>query len=227
MRENEATIAEGGFSFRPPEWHDELESTNTFLKERQAAAPCSSGTVVAAGNQTRGRGRMGNSWISLPGRDLTFSFVWTGRGNFTDAATLPMACALGITDFLETCGVAAQCKWPNDVMCGGGKICGIITEAMSLKNGLVSLIVGVGVNVRSAAGRFSGIAQKATTIEDEVKTAFAPGALLPGALAKLQRRIRQWEAGGFKAIKPDYVEKLWGAGSAVSVRDGGAVAKER
>jgi len=116
-------------------WHAELASTNTHLRDRAVADPnLPSGTVIAARCQTAGRGRHNRSWITEPGRDLAFSFLWRGQMPPETLPSLLMAASLAVADALGAFGVDARCKWPNDALARNRKICGILAEFVPRKN---------------------------------------------------------------------------------------------
>ncbi|MDR1745060.1 MAG: biotin--[acetyl-CoA-carboxylase] ligase [Planctomycetota bacterium] len=209
------------FSFARPEWLGEVTSTNDLLKDRVAAdRSLPPGTIVAARRQTRGRGRMDSGWLSSPRGDLHFSFYWSGRVEPFQAATLPMACALGVGDFLarEPWRIESLCKWPNDVLAGDGKICGILTEAVIASEERFGVVVGIGVNIRSEPGRDAALGRKTAALEDFAGPVGDAGDLLPLLLADVEARIAAWEIGGFGAIRRDLEKRWWGMGRAISVK---------
>ena len=208
------------FAFTAPEWLDEIDSTNDELKRRLALSPPGRGVVLAARRQTRGRGRMGNAWYGAPDRDLAFSFLWEGDRSVESAGTLPMACALGIIDFLASPGleIPSSCRWPNDVMTVRGKIAGILTESVPAESPPLRLVIGVGVNVVRDNRRDSLADAAIASLEDF--TAGRPGQeeLLGRLLPALAARIAAWEREGFPAIAKDMEAVLWGKGKQVRIR---------
>ncbi len=210
------------FAFLPPEWADEATSTNDVLKSRLAGgAPPASGAVFAARRQTKGKGRLGNAWLSAEGGDLTFSFLWKGGVSLAGAGALPLACGLAVRDFLGEQGVDARCKWPNDVFVGDAKICGILIEGGAVADGGLALVAGIGVNVRRHSGRDAVIGRATATLEDCLGRVDAPEALLPPLLRFLALRITAWQRGGFAALRRDMDAALWGRGKPVRARTPG------
>ncbi|MCD8351143.1 MAG: biotin--[acetyl-CoA-carboxylase] ligase [Planctomycetaceae bacterium] len=208
------------FRFRPPVWLDEATSTNDVVKERVAEGLAESGDVVAARRQTRGRGRMDAVWESSQEGDLTFSFYWTGAVPIAALGSLAMSCALGVRDFLAVRNVASTCKWPNDVLVGDAKICGILAEGGSLGGGgnRYGLVVGIGVNLRRVNGRSGRFNRAIATLEDYVQDMPPQQALLDGVLASLQPRIDAWQRLGFAAVRDDLLANFWGMGKSVSAK---------
>lgn len=205
------------FRFLPPLWLDEIGSTNDYVKERAARGDLASGAVVAALRQTSGRGRMDTSWESSTKGDLTFSFYWTGRSEPAAVGSLAMACALGVRDFLACYSVDALCKWPNDVLVGDAKICGILTEG-GCTGGVYALVVGIGVNLRQSPGREERFGRPIAVLEHYTEGDLDPKILLPELLACLEPRIAAWREGGFAALEGDLHACLWGVGKQVSAR---------
>lgn len=217
----EDAMRSGTFIFAEPEWRDELPSTSDTLKERVAAGlPVAAGSVLAVRRQTRGRGRMGNAWLSSREGDLTFSFLWEGDRDLPAAATLPLACALGVRDFLASPPLAlvSLCKWPNDVITAAGKICGILSESLASAEPPLRIVVGIGVNLARDGGRDGGLAVPVASVAGLTGVEHDPVLILPHLLACLENRIAIWEGGGFAALRRDYENALWGVGREVTVR---------
>lgn len=211
------------FAFARPEWLGEVDSTNTFLKVRAAAGSARPGDVVAARRQTAGRGRMGNRWLSAADGDIAFSFYWKGNVDMLAAGMLPMACALGVADFLRRppWGIPALCKWPNDVLADDAKICGILAEGGREADGGIGLVVGIGVNVKSVPGRDDATSRRTAAVSQFVREPDGvgpPDLLLPPLLECLALRIGEWEEGGAGAVVRALRPRLWGIGKRVRAR---------
>jgi BirA family biotin operon repressor/biotin-[acetyl-CoA-carboxylase] ligase len=127
-------------------WYDTLDSTNNKAKEL-AKAGALHGTVVIAGNQTGGRGRMGRSFSSPEGMGVYLSVIL--RLNCTADQIMHLTCAAGVAAMKAVeavCGVCPGIKWANDLVIGGKKLGGILTE-LNFKSNLVEYaIVGIGIN---------------------------------------------------------------------------------
>lgn len=195
------------------EWHDELASTNTFLRERaRASVLLPAGTVVAAHVQTAGRGRGARSWIAARGENLTFSLLLRPHADRLRLASLPMAAALAAADLLAANGTAPQLKWPNDVLAGGRKLCGILQEALA--DGAV--VLGVGMNVNMSAQSARRILPPATSLRCETGRAFDLEKLLGEWLAHFDARFAAWSHGGFSALRGDWERLAQAPGTAGS-----------
>lgn len=133
-----------------------VTSTNTLLRQRaEEGEP--EGLVLAAAQQTAGRGRRDHGFFSPPDSGLYLSFLLRPHLSAKDALLLTTCAAASVALAIEDCaGVEAQIKWVNDVFCRGKKVCGILTEAaLDLETGgLQYAIVGIGVNLFPPEGGF-------------------------------------------------------------------------
>ena len=127
-------------------WYDTIDSTNSEALRRLPELP--SGTVLAAREQTAGRGQRGNTWFTEPGKNLTFSIVLKPSGLAAgEAHLLNYLASVTVAEFLEGYGVSCCIKWPNDIYVGRKKICGILVEN-SLSGGRVAAsVIGIGINI--------------------------------------------------------------------------------
>lgn len=125
----------------------ELDSTNTRLKAMAAYAE--PGTVIAAGRQTGGRGRLGRSFSS-PSGGVYLSMLLAPAADMRACLTLTPTAAVAVRRALKkVCGLGADIKWPNDLQFGGKKLCGILTESVTA-GGSFKLIIGIGVNLNTS-----------------------------------------------------------------------------
>jgi len=123
-----------------------LDSTNSFAKSIAAETP--EGTLVIAENQTHGKGRLGRRWHAAAGENLTFSVVLRPSISPANAGLISLYASLCVAKGIETStGIDARCKWPNDVLAGGKKISGILSEAVFPPRERLSVVIGIGVNV--------------------------------------------------------------------------------
>ena len=136
-------------------WFNSLDSTNNVALSHLQEIP--SGTVIAAREQTAGRGQRGNTWFTEPGKNLTFSIVLKPEGlKAGDAHLLNYLASVAVAEFLEGYGVSCCIKWPNDIYVGRKKICGILVEN-SLSGGCVAAsVIGIGININQT--QFSQLA---------------------------------------------------------------------
>ncbi len=128
------------------------------------------GTVVFAKGQTEGRGRLGNTWVSPYGKGLYFSFILRPRFNGVMASRVTLTVALAVARALEEIHIErVTIKWPNDILVGDKKVCGILTE-MHLEADIVGyLVTGIGLNVNTT---FSELPEGAVSLKEASKRLF-------------------------------------------------------
>lgn len=211
------------------QWYARLPSTNTFLKERLAVeSNLPSGKVIAAREQTQGRGRRERQWLSSTGENLTFSIFLRGSYDRRKLPAASMAAAVAVAELLEAEGLKPSLKWPNDVLVNGKKICGILSEGIS-----GGVIIGIGLNVNMQNAEH--IDQPATSVLIETGKRRDIDELLGKLLKRLSVRLDEWAAGGFFSIRKNWEAKVPAfakasagepdIGKMVTVRDGGTVHK--
>ena len=127
--------------------YDVIDSTNTKAK-LLAAGGAPDGTLVIAERQTAGKGRLGRNWESEPGVNLTFSLILRPQISPSRTGIIPLIAGIAVSQAVEdVTGRKPSCKWPNDILMEGRKICGILTESLVEGSSLLALIVGIGINV--------------------------------------------------------------------------------
>jgi len=105
-------------------------------------------TLVVADEQTMGRGRLDRPWFTPPQTALAFSLIL--RPTYAEKALLSRTvglAALALSDVLQTLNLSSQIKWPNDILLNGRKLAGILIEAVWFEDEVISLVIGMGVNV--------------------------------------------------------------------------------
>jgi BirA family biotin operon repressor/biotin-[acetyl-CoA-carboxylase] ligase len=110
-------------------------------------------SLVIADEQTAGRGRMDRRWITRKGTSLAFSVIFKPEASEQVPFYAPLG-ALGVALALENAANAhPSIKWPNDVLLGGKKVCGILAEAAWEGELLAGLVLGIGINIATSAVR--------------------------------------------------------------------------
>lgn len=128
---------------------DATDSTNTYLKNWMVNEILEDYTIVVAKKQVGGRGQRGSSWESEPGKNLTFSILKRMDGfDIEHQFLITIWVSLAIYKTLKLLEVPALCiKWPNDIMSGNSKICGILIENVLQRTEIKSSVIGIGLNV--------------------------------------------------------------------------------
>jgi BirA family biotin operon repressor/biotin-[acetyl-CoA-carboxylase] ligase len=140
----------------PFEYQSRCVSTNSALK--QIAGSARSGATIATDEQTGGRGRLGRTWVSGPGVDLTFSVLVRPALAPARGHLLALATGVAVAEVLEeslSLHGQVKLKWPNDVILGGKKVCGILLEASADADRILWAVAGIGLNVNSAVSRLA------------------------------------------------------------------------
>ncbi len=133
----------------PTQVLDTVDSTNNEVK-RQAEAGAGNGLLVIGEQQSAGRGRRGRTWESPKGSGIFMSLLLKPDIAPGHASMLTLVMGLAVRDALEQMGVPdVQIKWPNDIICSGKKICGILTEMSAQMDYINYIVVGVGINVHN------------------------------------------------------------------------------
>jgi BirA family biotin operon repressor/biotin-[acetyl-CoA-carboxylase] ligase len=127
-------------------WFAEVGSTNDVAK-RLADEGAAHGEVVVAESQTAGRGRRGRVWASPAGRNVYLSVVLRPDLPPSRAAELTLLASVALCQAVRQAGVPAGIKWPNDLLAGGRKLAGILTELATDPDRVQWLVLGIGVNV--------------------------------------------------------------------------------
>jgi BirA family biotin operon repressor/biotin-[acetyl-CoA-carboxylase] ligase len=189
--------------------HDTLSSTNDEAR-RLAEGGAEHGLVVTARSQTAGRGRRGRRWESPPG-NLHCSLLLRPAKPLGEAAQLSFVAGVALCDALR--GLASNldiaCKWPNDVLCQGRKVAGMLLEGAD-----GAVILGLGVDVVEAHAetlhpavslRQAGVATTAEAVLARFVTTFSPW-------------YDRWMEAGMAAIGPAWLERARGVGGEILVR---------
>ena len=136
----------------PVHYDETTESTNTTALD-MAARGEPEWTVVAAGHQIGGRGRLGRTWVSGPNSSLLFSFILRPRLPPERALLLTLLAGVaGAEACRATTGADVRCKWPNDLLLEGRKFGGILAEARVRGGALQHVVMGIGMNLRVPGG---------------------------------------------------------------------------
>lgn len=187
-------------------------STNADLAAAaRSGAPA--GTVLIADHQSRGRGRFARVWQAPPGDSVAMSVLLRPVG--VEPARwlwLPLLTGLAVAGGLRAAaGVDAEVKWPNDVLIGGGKVCGILSERVDTPTGPAA-VIGMGINTRLRSEDLP--VPTATSLAIAGAEVGATSVAL-AVLGHLEHWYRQWLAGG--DLRASYVDVCTSIGRPVRV----------
>ncbi len=190
-------------------------STNDYVKEHAAALQ--TGAVVYTLCQTAGRGRRGKDWDGAAGRMLALS-VLLRPAPARALPVLPLCVGLAAAEELEALtGGVFGIKWPNDVLCGGRKIAGILCEGFSI-GGEGAAVLGIGFNLDGAIVDFdrAGLPYAGSILSETGRKA-PPEAVSAALLNQLEVVMDACEAGGFPAVQARFEKKCLTIGREVRV----------
>jgi BirA family transcriptional regulator, biotin operon repressor / biotin---[acetyl-CoA-carboxylase] ligase len=175
---------------RPYTYVEETESTQLLLE----GAP--EGAVAATDLQTAGRGRYGRVWEAPAGTALLCSIVLHPPAG-CDAPELTLVSAIAAAEAIEgATTLAAQIKWPNDVMLNRRKVCGVLGE---LRDGVVTL--GIGINVNQTREQLPPQAHTpAASLRTITGATYDRAPLLGSLLFRLERLYDQWRHAGLSEV---------------------------
>ncbi len=177
-------------------YFDSLPSTNKYAKEN--INKLANGDIICAAAQSAGRGRKDRVWISAQG-GLYFTFILKPQKR-EHLANFTQLMALCVCKVLNRHGVKAYLKWPNDVLCEGKKLCGILSEVVFKADEFCGLALGVGININSAPD----VAQRPAGCLFGFGFKTEPNTLLGEIDTMFNIHCVAFEQEGFKSIKPLY-----------------------
>ena len=197
------------------ETHGSITSTQDILKDRAASSEAQ-GLVIAAGEQTAGRGRHGRAWVSGKG-NLYASLLLRPKIDPRESGQFALLTGLSVYQAVRTHlkeDVPLVLKWPNDILLDGRKCCGILVESDIAGDRLNWLAVGIGLNIETAA-----IAGSAC-LSDYAPAFPSAGDILGDILQKISDNDSLWQEQGFDAIRREWIERSFPSGQAISVKIG-------
>lgn len=206
-----------GFGDAPAFLFKSLESTHSLMKQQATTGEILPGTLIVADTQTAGRGRHERTWDSPAGLNLYFNILIPLDGiplasapQITQVAALIFAEVFkGLQDDANAQGHGdtslgkVTVKWPNDILCGKSKFCGILAELVYIKPTADSIpkpaiSMGVGINVNSDSVNYAHLNRAVTTLKDICGQRINREKLLQMLIANLERAIGQFRAFGIR-----------------------------
>lgn len=165
---------------------EETDSTNEEAK-RQGAAGAPDGTLCVAERQTGGKGRLGRAWSSPAGSGVWMSLLLRPSVAPQEATQLTLIVGLSVCQAIRRLtGCPAMIKWPNDIVIGRKKVCGILTELTADMEQIHYVVVGIGINANIP--QFQGeLQQKATSLLLETGQKTDRAALVRAVLEELEK----------------------------------------
>jgi BirA family biotin operon repressor/biotin-[acetyl-CoA-carboxylase] ligase len=178
---------------------------------------------VFAESQTKGRGRLGRKWVSPERKGLWFSILLRPdlRPQETTQLTVASATALRRAIQSET-GLKQEIKWPNDILIGGKKVAGILTELSAELDRVKHVILGIGVDVNLGANEFPAeLRRTATSLKIESGRTIDRAELAAAILRELDFDYARICAGKFTAVADEWEAQCATIGRDVTIQIGG------
>lgn len=200
---------------------EETTSTNDVI-EKLARDGVREGVVVFAESQTRGRGRLGRKWISPARKGLWFSILLRPdlRPQETTQLTVASATALRRAIAAET-NLRPEIKWPNDMLLGGKKVAGILTEMSAEVDKVRYVILGIGIDVNLDAAELPADLKKiATSLKIESGEKISRAELATAILRELDTDYARIAAGKFSEVADEWEAHCATIGHNVTVHIG-------
>lgn len=201
---------------------DETGSTNADLLAglNTLTAP----TLLIARSQTAGRGRAGRSWLSAPGKSLTFSLAWKFHAPVQALVGLPLAVGVALADALAMFNVNVRLKWPNDVLHEGRKLAGILIETATaghVPHDASWAVIGIGINMALGDSMTEQIGRPVASIPWLAE--LDQDMLMANLLSSLADALVQFEHEGLAAFTQRWNALHAYTGQAVVILDNGRV----
>ena len=186
-----------------------IDSTNSFLKELAINSVLENFTTVVTDYQIKGKGQQGGNWDSEPFKNLIFS-VFTSFSSLaiSNSRYLNFAVSLAIFEVLIVQKIPdISIKWPNDILSGNKKVCGVLIENRLKGKEISSAIIGIGLNVNQTI--FSSALPKASSLKLRTNQTFDLDVLLKNIILKIKDKIALLNKSNFKVLETSYLNVLY------------------
>ena len=210
-----------GFGNAPAFLFRTIESTHSLMKQRASAGEIAPGTLFVADTQTKGRGRHERTWDSPAGKNIYFNILIPLDGiPLNSAPQITQVAALTFAEVFRDLQENANAqgfgnrdigkvtvKWPNDILCGKSKFCGILAEIVFMqaqRSGQTqeaarpALSMGVGINVNSEPKDYAHLNRAVTSLKDICGQNINREKLLQMLIGNFERAIGQFKAFGIR-----------------------------
>ena len=207
--------------------YDEVGSTNDVLRELMGDGLAADGTVVVSDSQTAGRGRLGRRWVSPAGSNLYLSALFCPEVSPQESSVFTFLASCALVDVFSGYGVDAAIKWPNDILVGGKKISGVLTELGASGGSVDYLVIGIGVNLNLTEGfirrEMDDISKKTTSLSILLGEEIDRERFCAELINALDRLYGEFRRCGTQAIVDMWIERWGFVGEEISVDVSGEV----
>jgi BirA family biotin operon repressor/biotin-[acetyl-CoA-carboxylase] ligase len=186
-------------------------STNAVLRDEGRAD-----VLLAAEEQTAGRGRRGRRWHAAPGLAVTFSLAKVVGRPVRELASLSLVAGVGAARALRSLGAErVALKWPNDLVIDGAKLGGILVETKSHEVGTLA-VIGIGINCRRDEALERRLRRPVASLDQHI--AVDRNRVIASIAARVLEAVQAFEAHGLEALRADWEALHAHAGERVRVR---------
>jgi BirA family transcriptional regulator, biotin operon repressor / biotin---[acetyl-CoA-carboxylase] ligase len=183
-----------------------VSTNNQALSLAYKGAP--EGAAVLADCQTGGKGRMSRSWFSPPGKNIYTTVILRPETDPALSPQITLVSGVAVHELLDRyCPGRVSLKWPNDVMIGGRKACGILAESRSSAVKVDYIVVGIGININIREGELDETLRLiATSLRIETGKEF----IREEVAARLYEHLEKWyfifRDSGFAPVRQRWLE---------------------
>ena len=200
-------------------YYDEIGSTNDeAFRLGEKGAP--EGMVLIAESQSSGKGRMQRIWYSPPGANIYTSVILRPPVGTLQSTQIPIAAGVAAAETVnDFCPGRAWIKWPNDVLIGGKKVCGILAQIKMSGQAVDFVVVGIGINVNLAREQFPhDIQEIATSLAIEAGREISRPELIIRLYENMAKWYRELTRNGFTAVRERWLSLSEMIGKTISVK---------
>ena len=199
-------------------YYPKLTSTMDIAKKK-AQEGANEGTVVIAGEQTSGRGRLGRTWLSPQG-NLALSVIL--KPSLDKVHQLIMVTSLAVVRAIKkVADIEAEIKWPNDVLIGGKKVCGILIETEVQRDKVLFATIGIGININRDPLATPEISSTATSLTSESGKEIQKDKVVVALLSEIEQLYLESQAG--TSIYKEWKQHMGTIGQWIQVKAGESI----
>lgn len=178
-------------------YYDTVDSTmDAAFQSGLENAP--EGTIVLAEGQTKGRGRLGRSWVSPKGKGIYLSLILRPKFPPNEVSRLTLLCGVALCEAIKNMtDIFPMIKWPNDILINGKKVAGILTELNAEADRVKFVVIGIGLNVNAKADT---LPSGATSLRNELKRQISRVEMTKEILRQIEQWYETLKKGGFLPI---------------------------
>lgn len=190
------------------------DSTNNYAKTLLCD---NQNYLVAAPYQTSGKGRLKRQFSSKEGGAYTTFVFHPENLSVMNSLNIVLLCGLAVNNVLHRFNINSTIKWPNDVLVGGRKICGILLESTLDSERISKMYLGIGINVSNDLADISNIA---VNMNELLGKEIYREDVIVSLANELVSLLNEYETSGFDSLRADYQKFSSTIGQNVTVKDG-------